>query len=92
MQVGFGPGGGTDLQARHFAANWSKYMPGNPRFQVTNITLLGDHILMFGSDDPHAESRFPESVDRVLKWQNAVGPEAMKKIMWHNPVSFFGEP
>lgn len=38
MQVGFGPGGGTDLQARHFAANWGKYMPGHPRFQVTNIT------------------------------------------------------
>lgn len=38
LQVGFGPGGGTDLQARHFAAHWGKYMPGNPRFQVTNIT------------------------------------------------------
>jgi tripartite-type tricarboxylate transporter receptor subunit TctC len=35
--VGFGPGGGTDLQARHFAAYWSKYMPGSPRFQVTNV-------------------------------------------------------
>ncbi len=38
LQVGFGPGGGTDIQARHFAAHWGKYMPGNPRFQVTNIT------------------------------------------------------
>jgi len=38
IQVGFGPGGGTDLQARHFAAHWGKFMPGNPRFQVTNIT------------------------------------------------------
>ena len=38
LQVGFSPGGGTDLQARHFAAHWSKYMPGRPRFQVTNIT------------------------------------------------------
>lgn len=38
LQVGFGPGGGTDLQARHFAAHWGKFLPGNPRFQVTNIT------------------------------------------------------
>lgn len=38
IQVGFGPGGGTDLQARHFAAHWGKFVPGNPRFQVTNIT------------------------------------------------------
>ena len=54
--------------------------------------LLGDHILMFGSDYPHAESRFPESVERVLPWQNIVGGEAMQKMMWDNPVRFFGEP
>lgn len=54
--------------------------------------LLGDHILMFGSDYPHAESRFPESVERVLPWQKAIGEAAMKKMMWDNPVRFFGEP
>ena len=54
--------------------------------------LMGDHILMFGSDYPHAESRFPESADRVLAWQNVVGAQAMKKMMWDNPVRFFGEP
>lgn len=37
IQVGFSAGGGTDLQARHFATHWSRFMPGNPRFQVTNI-------------------------------------------------------
>ena len=36
--VGFRPGGGTDLQARHFAAHWGEYIPGHPRMQVTNIT------------------------------------------------------
>lgn len=37
VQVGFSAGGGTDLQARHFAQHWTKFMPGNPRFNVTNI-------------------------------------------------------
>lgn len=37
IQVGFSPGGGTDLQARHFAAHWSAFMPGKPRFRVTNV-------------------------------------------------------
>lgn len=37
IQVGFSPGGGTDLQARHFAAHWSEFMPGKPRFRVTNV-------------------------------------------------------
>jgi predicted TIM-barrel fold metal-dependent hydrolase len=47
---------------------------------------------MFGSDYPHAESRFPESAESVLTWQGTIGAEAMKKMMWDNPVRFFGEP
>jgi predicted TIM-barrel fold metal-dependent hydrolase len=47
---------------------------------------------MFGSDYPHAESRFPESADRVLKWEQTIGREAMTKLMWDNAVRFFGEP
>jgi tripartite-type tricarboxylate transporter receptor subunit TctC len=35
--VGFRAGGGTDLQARLFAQHWTKVMPGNPRFNVTNV-------------------------------------------------------
>jgi predicted TIM-barrel fold metal-dependent hydrolase len=54
--------------------------------------LMGDHILMFGSDYPHAESRFPESVDQVLAWEDTIGKEAMQKLLWDNPVNFFGKP
>lgn len=36
--VGFTAGGGTDLQARHFAAHWGEHIPGKPRMTVTNIT------------------------------------------------------
>ncbi len=52
---------------------------------------LGDHILMFGSDYPHSESRFPNSVDEVLRWQN-LSDEAMNKLLWDNAVRAFGEP
>ena len=54
--------------------------------------FLGDHVLMFGSDYPHAESRFPESADLALTWQNVLGAQSMQKMMWDNPVRFFGEP
>ena len=54
--------------------------------------FMGDHILMFGSDYPHAESRFPESADRTLAWQSVIGADAMRKMMWDNPVRFFGQP
>jgi predicted TIM-barrel fold metal-dependent hydrolase len=54
--------------------------------------MLGDGILMFGSDYPHAESRFPNSVDRVLTWGETVNQRAIEKLLWENPVRFFGEP
>jgi predicted TIM-barrel fold metal-dependent hydrolase len=54
--------------------------------------FMGDHLLMLGTDYPHAESRFPESVDRVLEWQTEIGKNATHKLMWDNAVRFFGEP
>jgi predicted TIM-barrel fold metal-dependent hydrolase len=54
--------------------------------------LLGDGILMFGSDYPHAESRFPNSVDKVLAWREVVNEKAIEKLLWGNPVRLFGEP
>ncbi|MSQ09407.1 MAG: amidohydrolase [Dehalococcoidia bacterium] len=54
-------------------------------------SMLGDHILMFGSDYPHAESRFPESADKVLGWEN-LSPDEMQKLLWGNAVRAFGEP
>lgn len=52
---------------------------------------LGDHVLMFGSDYPHAESRFPGSLDKVLAWESLT-TDQMQKLLWDNPVRFFGEP
>ena len=51
--------------------------------------LLGEDMLMFGSDYPHAESRFPRSVDTVLAWES-LGPDRMRKLMWDNAAACFG--
>jgi uncharacterized protein len=51
---------------------------------------LGDHILMFGSDYPHSESRFPGSIDEVLSW--GLPDDTLNKLLWENPVRAFGEP
>ncbi|MDX1484427.1 MAG: hypothetical protein R3229_08100 [Alphaproteobacteria bacterium] len=37
LVVDFKPGGGTDLQARYFAANWGRFIPGNPKLEVNNL-------------------------------------------------------
>ena len=53
--------------------------------------FVGDHVLMFSTDYPHPETRFPSSVDLVLDWKE-VDPDLMQKILWTNAVRAFGEP
>jgi predicted TIM-barrel fold metal-dependent hydrolase len=50
----------------------------------------GDQLLMYGSDYPHDESRFPDSVDEFLGWK--LDPALTRRILWDNPVKAFGEP
>jgi predicted TIM-barrel fold metal-dependent hydrolase len=77
------------MDGRFFA---SIEMHEGPDMMRMVTETMGDGVLMFGSDYPHAESRFPESVDRVLAWRESVGAPAVKKMMWENAVNFFGEP
>ena len=49
--------------------------------------ILGDDILMFGSDYPHAESRFPVSVKVVDEW--GVPDERRAKLMSENAARCF---
>jgi predicted TIM-barrel fold metal-dependent hydrolase len=53
--------------------------------------FLGDHILMFSTDYPHPETRFPGSVDLALSWKE-LNAGLMRKILWDNAVKAFGEP
>jgi predicted TIM-barrel fold metal-dependent hydrolase len=52
---------------------------------------LGEHLLMFSTDYPHPETRFPDSVDLALSWKE-LPPELMRHILWDNAVKAFGEP
>lgn len=64
-----------------------------PKMMKMVLDLLGDDLLMMGSDYTHPESRFPESYDKVLAWSQAgISHEALTKLMWGNPVACFGEP
>ncbi len=80
----------------------SEYMTGGRFFAATVLhegetmvkmvtDLLGDHILTFGSDYSHPESRFPNSAEIPFTWKSLT-PEQLRKLMWDNPVRFFGEP
>lgn len=53
--------------------------------------LLGDHILTFGSDYSHPESRFPRSAEIPFEWKGLT-PAQRQKLLWDNAVRFLGEP
>jgi uncharacterized protein len=53
--------------------------------------FLTDDILMFSTDYPHPETRFPNSVDMVFGWDE-VDDGLRRKILWDNAVKCFGEP
>jgi hypothetical protein len=44
--------------------------------------FLGDGV-WYSSDYPHAESRFPESTNKVLAWRS-LSNEVMRKMLWNN--------
>ena len=52
--------------------------------------FLGDGVLMYASDYPHMECRFPESVNYFMNWD--MSDETRRKLFWDNPVKFYGEP
>ena len=50
--------------------------------------FMGGHLLMFSSDYPHAESRFPGSVDLMDGW-DILTHEEKQKLFWDNAARCF---
>ena len=53
------------------------------------MDFLGDGVLMYASDYPHAECKFPDSAARVLGWKS-IPAASKRKLMWDNAIRFFG--
>jgi predicted TIM-barrel fold metal-dependent hydrolase len=51
------------------------------------IDILGDHVLMYASDYPHAESWYPESVNTVMKWD--LPHDVKRKLFWDNAANYY---
>jgi predicted TIM-barrel fold metal-dependent hydrolase len=51
------------------------------------VDILGDRVLMYASDYPHAESWFPESVNTVMEWE--LPHDVKRKLFWDNAVNFY---
>ena len=52
------------------------------------IDYLGNGGLVFSTDFPHGDSKFPESVDRFL--QIDISDDDKRKILWDNCAAYYG--
>ena len=80
---------GEYITSGRFFASLEMYEGEDMIKMVTDF--LGDGILMYASDYPHPECRFPDSVDHFLGWESLTGDQK-RKMLWENPVRFYGEP
>jgi len=53
-------------------------------------SVLGDDVLMWGSDYPHSECQFPNSIDNMLGW-SSLKPDTKRKLLWDNAARFYGQ-
>ncbi len=55
------------------------------------IEELGDDRILFETDFPHPDSKYPRAVTTFLE-QERVGDESKRKILWDNAVEFYRFP
>ena len=51
--------------------------------------FMGPDVLMYASDYPHFECRFPGSVDYFMNW--TLDETLRRKLLWDNPARFYGK-
>jgi uncharacterized protein len=52
------------------------------------VDYVGNDRLVFSTDFPHVDTKFPKSVDRFLELP--IGEEDKRKILWDNCAAYYG--
>jgi predicted TIM-barrel fold metal-dependent hydrolase len=55
------------------------------------IEELGDDRILFETDYPHPDSKYPRAVETFLA-QERVSDDSKRKILWDNAVEFYRFP
>jgi predicted TIM-barrel fold metal-dependent hydrolase len=57
------------------------------------IRWMGDDRILFESDFPHPDSKFPHTSDHFLGLKpDLISDESKRKILWDNPIDFYRFP
>ncbi len=52
---------------------------------------MGDALILFETDYPHPDSKYPHAVETFLG-QQRVSEESKRRILWDNAVDFYRFP
>ena len=52
------------------------------------IDFLGNERLVFSTDFPHVDTKYPKAVERFLELP--IGEEDKRKILWDNCAAYYG--
>jgi uncharacterized protein len=62
-------------------------------FVADVIRWLGDDRILYESDFPHPDSKYPETVDHFLRLRpDLISEDSKRKILWQNAVDFYRFP
>jgi predicted TIM-barrel fold metal-dependent hydrolase len=53
------------------------------------IQYIGEDNLLFGSDYPHIDHN-PEILEKMVGLQEQLSKKTVQKILWDNPMRFYG--
>jgi predicted TIM-barrel fold metal-dependent hydrolase len=67
---------------------WISCEPDEPYVDRV-LDLIGEDRLLFASDYPHPDHKWPETVEAMLAMP--IPDAAKRKVLWDNPVAFYGE-
>jgi len=54
------------------------------------IDAIGDDRIVFSTDFPHGDSKFPRAVESFLRLP--ISEESKRKILWDNCAAYYGLP
>jgi len=68
---------------------WVSFEPEEPYIPAV-IDSIGEDRLLFASDYPHPDHP-PDILDEVMELEGVLTKKVLKKILWDNPLAFYGK-
>ena len=62
------------------------------KFVADVMRWLGDDHIVYESDFPHPDSKYPHTVEHFLAWTRSIDRRTKRKILWDNAVDLYRFP